>query len=59
MVLFTHKCTSHIQVDTSESKVCLWIGASTMVEYTYEEGKQYYNNILSWLYLLFTWLLLR
>ena len=26
------------QVDTSESKVYLWVGASTMVEYTYDEG---------------------
>mmetsp|Transcript_16681 Transcript_16681/g.25083 ORF Transcript_16681/g.25083 Transcript_16681/m.25083 type:complete len:205 (-) Transcript_16681:95-709(-) len=26
------------KVDTSESKVYLWIGASTMVEYTYDEG---------------------
>ena len=27
------------KVDTSESKICLWVGASTMVEYTYEEGE--------------------
>jgi prefoldin subunit 5 len=27
-------------VDTSESKICLWVGASTMVEYTYEEGNK-------------------
>lgn len=32
-----------MQVDTSDSKVCLWIGASTMVEYTYEEGKHYHD----------------
>ena len=25
-------------MDTSQGKVCLWIGASTMVEYTYQEA---------------------
>ena len=30
---------SEAKVDSSESKVCLWIGASTMVEYTYDEGE--------------------
>lgn len=27
------------KVDTSDSKICLWVGASTMVEYSYEEGE--------------------
>lgn len=30
---------SEAKVDTSDSKICLWVGASTMVEYSYEEGE--------------------
>lgn len=30
---------SEAKVDTSESKICLWVGASTMVEYSYDEGR--------------------
>ena len=26
------------KIDSSEGKVCLWVGANTMVEYTYEEA---------------------
>ena len=29
---------SKAKIDTDEGKVCLWIGASTMVEYSYEEA---------------------
>jgi len=32
---------SEAKVDTSDSKICLWVGASTMVEYSYEEGEVY------------------
>lgn len=38
---------STAQVDTSESKICLWVGASTMVEYTYEEGLELLSNQLT------------
>jgi prefoldin subunit 5 len=38
---------STAQVDTSESKICLWVGASTMVEYDYEEGLELLGNQLS------------
>ena len=31
-------CGYHPQVNTSSGKVCLWMGASTMVEFTYEEA---------------------
>jgi prefoldin subunit 5 len=36
---FLLKCISITkQVDTSASRVCLWMGANTMVEYSYEEA---------------------
>ena len=38
---------SKAQVDTSESKICLWVGASTMVEYTYEEGLELLGHQLT------------
>ena len=34
------------KVDSSEGKVCLWVGANTMVEYTYEEAIDLLQNQL-------------
>ena len=36
--LFLHILTIHVQVHTEEQKLGLWIGANTMVEYTYDEA---------------------